>query len=101
MPMLRSGQSVANLTFRSVSFNFATAISKFDTAVAEAAAGAAGAAAAAGWAGAAVIAGWERPVVRVETRVPRILLGDYLAQSRAMFLANGFHVYKLATILGT
>jgi hypothetical protein len=28
---LRSGQSVANLTFRNVSFNFATAISKFDT----------------------------------------------------------------------
>ncbi len=31
MPMLRSGQSVANLTFCNVSFNFATAISKFDT----------------------------------------------------------------------
>ena len=31
MPMLSSGQSVANLTFCNVSFNFATAISKFDT----------------------------------------------------------------------
>ncbi len=31
MPTLRSGQSVANLTFGNVSFNFATAISKFDT----------------------------------------------------------------------
>ncbi len=31
MPMLRSGQSVANLMFHNVSFNFATAISKFDT----------------------------------------------------------------------
>ncbi len=31
MPTLRSGQSVANLTFCNVSFNFATIISKFDT----------------------------------------------------------------------
>ncbi len=31
MPTLRSGQSVAILTFRNVSFNFSTAISKFDT----------------------------------------------------------------------
>ncbi len=31
MPTLRSRQSVANLTFCNVSFNFATGISKFDT----------------------------------------------------------------------
>ncbi len=50
----------------------------------------------------AAIAGGERPEVRVEMiRVPRRLLGDYLAQSRAMFLANRFHVYKLATIWRT
>ncbi len=50
----------------------------------------------------AAIAGEERPEVRVEMiRVPHRLLGDYLAQSRAMFLANRFHVYKLATIWRT
>jgi hypothetical protein len=47
------------------------------------------------------MASGERPEVRVEIGVPRTLLGDYLAQSRAMFLANRFHVYKLATIWRT
>ena len=63
----------------------------------EAGAAAAGAAAAAAVA-VATMAGGERPEGRVEIGVPRTLLGDYLAQSRAMFLANRFHVYKLATI---
>jgi hypothetical protein len=49
----------------------------------------------------AAIAGGESAEVRVEIGVPRTLLGDYLAQSRAMFLANRFHVYKLATIWRT
>ncbi len=47
------------------------------------------------------IAGGERPEVRVEIGVPCTLLGEFLAQSRAMFLANRFHVYKLATIWRT
>ncbi len=51
-------------------------------------------------AGAVAMAGGERPEVRVETGVPRIT-GNYLEQSRAVFLANGFHVYKLATIWRT
>jgi hypothetical protein len=46
----------------------------------------------------AAIASGERPEVRVEIGVPRTLVGDYLAQIRAMFLGNRFHVYKLATI---
>ncbi len=56
---------------------------------------AAGAAAAGAVAAAvAAIVGGERPEVRVEMiRVPRRLLGDNLAQRRAMFLANRFHVY--------
>ncbi len=47
-------------------------------------------AAAAAAAAAAVMAGGERPEVRVEIGVPRILLGDYLALSIAMFLANAY-----------
>ena len=50
----------------------------------------------------AAMASGERPEVRVEIGVvPRTLLGNYLAQSRAMFLENRFHVYKLATIRHT
>jgi hypothetical protein len=52
-------------------------------------------------AGAVVMAGGMRPEVKVEAGVPCVLLGDYLAQSRAMFLANMFHKYKLVTIWRT
>ena len=38
----------------------------------------------------AAMAGGERPEVRVEFGVPYILLGNYLAQSRAMFLVNAY-----------
>ena len=48
----------------------------------------AGVAAAAGAAVAAAMASGERPEVRVEIGVSHTLLGDYLVQSRAMFLAN-------------
>jgi hypothetical protein len=59
------------------------------------AAAAVGAAAAAGAVAAVVaavaaMASGERPEVRVEIGVPRILLGNYLAQSRAMFLVNAY-----------
>ncbi len=65
-------------------------------------AAAAGAAAAGAVAAAvAAIAGGEKPEVKVEIRVPRRLIGGYLAQSRGMFLANRFQVYKLATIWHT
>ncbi len=63
--------------------------------------GAGAAAAGAGAAAVGAMAGGERPEVRVEIGVPRTLLGNYLAQSRAMFIANRFHVYKLATIWRT
>ncbi len=53
--------------------------------------GAAGAAAAAVVAAAvAAMAGGVRPEVRVEIGVPRILLGNYLVLSIAMFLANAY-----------
>ena len=38
----------------------------------------------------AAMAGGERPEVRVEIGVPCTLLGNYLAQSRAIFLANAY-----------
>jgi hypothetical protein len=55
--------------------------------------GSVGAAAAVAAAAGAAMANGDRPEVRDEYHtnvigVPRILLGDYLAQSRAMFLAN-------------
>ena len=49
-----------------------------------------GVAAAAGAAAAAAMAGGESPEVKVEIGVPHTLLGGYLAQSRAMFLANAY-----------
>ena len=38
----------------------------------------------------AAMAGGERPEVRVEIGVPHILLGNYLAQNREMFLVNAY-----------
>ncbi len=46
--------------------------------------------AAAGAAAAAAMASGERPEVRVEIEVPCTLLGDYLAQSRAMFVVSAY-----------
>ncbi len=53
-------------------------------------AAAAGTAAGVAGAVAVVMAGGERPEVRVEIGIPHILLGNYLAQSRAMFLVNAY-----------
>ncbi len=41
-------------------------------------------------AAAAAMASGERPEVKVEIGVPHTLLGNYLVQSRAMFLANAY-----------